>query len=333
MSRTDLQNSSSTDSMLKQPDFDTLRKKKFTYRLFGVGISHSKAPLMHNFLFGKLGIEHFNYEIMDSPDVELYLQYTGANKDATCEDELIYNGSAVTMPHKVTMTKHVDLIDDNAKAVGAINTIYVRFRDGKPITIGTNTDTIGIRDLLKFNAPATVEKNLQSKKPGLVYGGGGACRSAIYALYEYLGCSKIYVVNRFPEEVQAIAEDMKANGFAGEIVPVETPEQAEKLEKPELVVLTVPDFEAVTEQEKLARATLEVFIQSKDKGAVLEMCYHPQEITRLYTAFENAGWKVVGGVEAMIYQGLAQQVLWTGYELDEMPVKEVVEHVSKNVHQ
>lgn len=314
------------------PDFDQLRKKNFTFRLFGVGIAHSKAPMMHNFLFQELGLANFRYEIMDSLNVDLYLDYIGSNKNATCEAELTYNGSAVTMPNKVTMTNYVDLIDDNARAVGAINTIYVRFKDGIPINIGTNTDTVGIRDLMRFNAPEIVAKNIKTNKPGLVYGGGGACRSAIYALHEYLGCSKIYVVNRFANEVQVIAESMAANGFAGEIVHVETPEQAEKLEKPELVVLTVPDFEAVTDMEKLARATLETFIQSDQKGAVLEMCYHPQEITRLYKAFKAGGWNVVGGVEAMIYQGLAQQVLWTGYELAEMPVEEVMEHVYKNVH-
>lgn len=313
-------------------DFAQLRKKNFTYRLFGVGLAHSKAPMMHNYLFGKLGLSNFHYEIMDSLDLQLYLNYISSNKNATCVDELTYNGSAVTMPYKVIMTNHVDLIDDNARAVGAINTIYVRFRDGKPITIGTNTDTIGIRDLMRFNAPTNVTRNMESRKPGLVYGGGGACRSAIYALYEYLGCSKIYVVNRFAEEVRVIAETMAANGFGGEIVHVETPEQAKTLEKPELVVLTVPDFEAVTDEEQLARATLEVFIKSDQKGAVLEMCYHPREITRLYEAFDADGWKVIGGMEAMIYQGLAQQVLWTGYELAEMGVEEVVEHVYQSMN-
>lgn len=36
-------------------------------------------------------------------------------------------------------------------------------------------------------------------------------------------------------------------------------------------------------------------------GAVVEMCYHPNEITRLYREFESHGWKVISGVEAMIY--------------------------------
>lgn len=319
--------------MLREPDYAQLRKGTFTYKLFGVGVVHSKAPMMHNFLFAKLGLPNFVYVPYDSLDVPLYLDYIHANKDAMCEAELKYNGSAVTMPYKVTMTPNVDIIDDNAKAVGAINTIYVRFnKDGKPVNIGTNTDTVGIRDSFRFKAPENVASSQKNQKPGLIYGGGGACRSAVYSLYEYLHCSKIYIVNRFAHEVQLIVETMHANGFQGEIIHIATPEQAEQVEKPELVVLTVPDFEAVTPEEKLARSTLEVFLQNKEKGAVLEMCYHPREITRLYRDFESAGWKVISGVEAMIYQGLAQQVLWTGYSLEEMPVAEVVEHVYKNVH-
>lgn len=314
--------------MLQQPDFAVLRQKPFTYKLFGVGVTHSKSPTMQNFLFGKLGVPSFRYEVMDSADVNEYLQYIGANANAKSEADLVYNGSAVTMPHKVVMTKYVDMIDDNARAVGSINTIYVRFNsEGKPLNIGTNTDTIGIRDSIRVNAPEVVARNLNVEAPGLVYGGGGACRSAIYALKEYLHCSKVYVVNRFAHEVQVIAESMQANGFTGEIIHVETPEQARTLEEPQLVVLTVPDFEPVTDEEKLARATLDVFIKSEAKGAVLEMCYHPREITRLYTDFDAAGWKVIGGIEAMIYQGLAQQRLWTGYLLEEMPIAEVVQHV------
>lgn len=319
--------------MFRTPDFSTLRKKNFTYRLFGEGTVHSKSPLTQNFLFAKLGLPNFKYESLDSLDVDNFVKLINSNGDAKTEAELVFNGSAVTMPHKVVMTQYVDVIDDNAKAVGAINTIYIRFdKTGKLLKIGTNTDTVGIRDSMQFNAPETVEASRKARAPGVVYGGGGACRSGVYALKEYLGCSKVYIINRFAHEVEVIAKLMAKNGFTGEIVHVQTPQQAAELEKPHLIVLTVPDFEAVTEEEKLARATLEVFIQQEEKGAVLEMCYHPKEITRLYTDFKNAGWNVIGGVEAMIYQGLAQQELWTGYPLSEMPVDEVVEYVHENLH-
>jgi quinate dehydrogenase len=53
---------------------------------------------------------------------------------------------------------------------------------------------------------------------------------------------------------------------------------------------------------------------SSKKGVVLEMCYHPQIRTRFYEAVEKMGWKVLPGMESMICQGVAQQVLRDGDE-------------------
>ncbi|KAF3988672.1 hypothetical protein FT663_02093 [Candidozyma haemuli var. vulneris] len=316
---------------LAPADLNIIRKKDFLLHLFGEGISHSKAPLMHNYLFKKLGCDGYVYECLDSYGLDAFKELIAANKDSKSWSDLKYIGSAVTMPYKVAIIPHLDEIDENAKSVGAVNTIYVRFKDGRAVNIGTNTDTVGIRDAFVFNVPEVAAT--AKGKPGLVYGGGGACRSAVYALKEYLGCSKIYLVNRFASEVEKIQEEMAANGFTGEIVHIATPEQAKEVANPHLIVLAVPDFAPVTDEEKLARETLDVFINQENKGAVLEMCYHPTQITRLYSAFHEAGWDVVGGIEAMIYQGFAQQVLWTGYSLDEMPTKDVVDYVRETIEE
>lgn len=317
---------------LQPPNFAALREKNFTYNLFGTGVNHSRAPILHNFIFQKLGLPHAQYVPLDSADVPAFCQLINSNAHATSESELVFNGLAVTMPHKVVMAEHVDVVDENARQIGAINTIYVRFdANQKALNIGTNTDTVGIRDAFLYNTRDVAEASIAAKLPGLVYGGGGACRSAVYALHAYLGCPTVYVVNRFASEVVELARLMKESGFQGEIVHVATPEQAQTLQAPKLVVLTVPDFEPTTAEEKTARATLEVFIQAPEKGAVLEMCYHPNPETRLYKDFGAAGWTVIGGAEAMIYQGLAQQVLWTGYAVSEMPVDAVREAVYKSL--
>lgn len=307
---------------LETPDFEELRTKKFIFRLFGLSISHSKSPLLQNYLFEKLGL-NWRYELFESSDIDAFKQRL-QGQDCI--------GAGVTMPNKVVMTEHVDAVDDDALAVGAINTIYTRIEKdtGKKLYIGTNTDTYGIRDSFLYNAPEEVKITQREQRPGLVYGGGGACRSAVYALHEFLGCSQIYVINRFPLEVEAVKNAMSKGGFKGEVIHVSTPEHAASLAKPNLIVCTVPDFAPLTDEEKTARSTLEVFIKSQDKGAVLEMCYHPKPLTRLYKEFEADGWKVIGGMEAMIYQGMAQQSLWTGYNLSELPTKDVIEYVYKN---
>jgi len=63
---------------------------------------------------------------------------------------------------------------------------------------------------------------------------------------------------------------------------------------------------------------LELFLSRRsvdERGAVLEMCYHPMPNTRITKLAEGYGWKVVGGLEAMVGQGLEQAKLWAGVEV------------------
>ena len=56
-------------------------------------------------------------------------------------------GTGVTMPHKVSVLEHLDYLTPEAKAIGAVNTIYFKGQEWW----GTNTDTIGIRDAFRLN--------------------------------------------------------------------------------------------------------------------------------------------------------------------------------------
>ena len=299
---------------------DVKRSEPLEIKLFGESIQHSRAPLLLNYVFSKLGF-NWRYGLLDSSDIPEFERFLYSESCA---------GAAVTMPNKVRMFDKVNTVDESARVVGAINTIYLRNdNDGNKLYIGTNTDTIGIRDSFLLNAKGIVATSKKLAKPGLVYGGGGACRSAIYALHEYFHCSTIYVVNRFALEVEAVRESMVLAGFQGKIVHIESPELAQAVESPLLIVSTVPDFAPITEEELLARKTIQVFLESKTKGTILEMCYHPKPSTRLFKEFEASGWKVISGIEAMIYQGLAQLELWTGTTLPESSIRETIEYVYK----
>ena len=65
--------------------------------------------------------------------------------------------------------------------MGACNTI---FRRGEKF-IGTNTDVIGVRESFYQNVEKPDEVFLG--RPGMVIGGGGAARSAVYALVKFIG--------------------------------------------------------------------------------------------------------------------------------------------------
>lgn len=212
------------------------------------------------------------------------------------------------MPHKVALMSAVDEVTEESRVIGAINTVFLRrAADNSPRYIGTNTDCIGVKEAFLRNFPGVL--SISTGKAALVIGAGGACRGAIYALWRWMGASKIYLVNRLESEVRVMMDSLRSGGFRGELVWVSTVAQAERLEPPRLAVGTVPDIPPKDEGEKLARRIVNTFF-ARAKGYMLEMCYHPSPRTALLALAEKAGWEVVYGTEALIYQGLSQQVLW-----------------------
>lgn len=96
------------------------------------------------------------------------------------------------MPHKVAILKHLDGLTPEGASVGAVNTLFIQEdSDGRRRFMGTNTDVIGIRESFLLNARPEAYVN----RPALVIGGGGAARSAVYALRTWMKVSTIYLVS------------------------------------------------------------------------------------------------------------------------------------------
>lgn len=236
------------------------------------------------------------------------------------------------MPHKVSIMRHLDELTDECRDVGACNTVFIRESpDGRRLFCGTNTDVVGVREsfLQNVSNPAAVFEN----KPGLVIGGGGAARSAVYALRKWLKATDIYLVNRDKSEVDAVIAECTQRGYGQGLRYVETVEQAMALDAPGAIVACVPDFAPKTEAEKLARAVIEVFLSKERKGAMLEMCYNPTPYTQLGALAESNGWQVILGTEALIYQGIEQDRYWTGREAKELPREKIRQAVAARLAQ
>lgn len=289
---------------------DRHKVEKFGF-LFGYPISHSFSPLFHRTIYKSLGLD-WDCFFLESPNLTDVVPYI---------HEPNFLGGAVTMPHKVGIIPHLDELTPEAEAVGAVNTIYLQpGKDGKRRLIGTNTDIVGVTESFLQNIPESERKTTYQGQPAMVVGGGGAARASLYAVVEKLGCKTVYLVNRDKSEVDVLLKWCKEKGFGDGMVHVETLEQAEKMESVGAIVSCVPDIPPSTAEEKQARAVLEHFLSRDHKGAILEMAYHPNPWTALAEMSNKLGWKVFMGTEAMIYQGLAQDQLWTGKSLEELPV-------------
>jgi quinate dehydrogenase len=288
---------------------DEDRSKPLRTYLFGFPIAHSLAPLLHTTLFTEQNVP-WSYSLHESVDETDFLPKL---KASDCI------GAAITMPHKVSFMTECDYVTDEARAIGAINTIFIRkdAESNKPLYIGTNTDAIGIREAFLKNFPGIVSQS--RGKPAAVIGGGGACRSAIYALWTWFGSSEIYIVNRLDSEVHAIKQSFQSTLSGCKLTHISSMEQVGGLEPPVVVVGTVPDISPTQPSETLARDTAQAILELNTKGFVLEMCYHPNPNTHFFGLASKLGWKVLPGTEAMIHQGIAQQVLWLEKPLENIP--------------
>jgi shikimate dehydrogenase len=132
------------------------------FGLIGKNIDYSFSKAYFTKKFEKYNIEakYFNFDIDDISKIKEIIKK---------EDNL--EGLNVTIPYKQSVMEFLDEIDDNAKTIGAVNTI--KFKNGK--LIGYNTDVYGfIKSLFPL-----LEKQHQK---ALVLGAGGASKAVCSGL-------------------------------------------------------------------------------------------------------------------------------------------------------
>src|SRR5919197_1924619 len=125
--------------------------------LIGHPVAHSLSPAMHNAAFAKLGLPH-RYEAKDVSADQL-----AAALDRMRRDDVL--GANVTIPHKEAVLRLVDEVSDEARQIGAGNTIARRA--GR--LAADNTDGYGFRRALE-GVPI-------GSRRALVLGAGGAARA------------------------------------------------------------------------------------------------------------------------------------------------------------
>ncbi|PGH23356.1 hypothetical protein AJ80_02609 [Polytolypa hystricis UAMH7299] len=304
--------------------------------LYGHPLLNSLSPPLHQTIYNALQLNWIQLPLSSvygssstypppytrSPPIDKFLPNIRANPK--------FVGSSVTMPWKVSIMEHLDDLTEEARQIGACNTIYIRQdpETGRKLLVGTNTDCIGVREALRQATPLSSNPDAFRGKPGLIFGGGGTARSAIYAMRKWIGCSRIYIVNRDAAEIEAILhEDRKRASSSLQqvpIIPIMTPAEVDQLDEyPPVIVSAIPNYPPKSADEIRARAVLERFLSSSsppNEGRVfLEMCYHPLPWTQIAELASGHGWNIVLGSEALIWQGIEQARLWTGRDIVSVP--------------
>lgn len=206
-------------------------------------------------------------------------------------------GANVTVPHKEAALAYLDDATDEARAIGAVNTIRV---DGERL-IGYNTDGGGLLDALRLDAGLTVDGAL-----AVVIGAGGAARAAAFALVA--AAASVVIANRNWDRAAALAADIR-RAFPGrtvDAVPLDGAAIAGRVREATVLV------QATTVGSGAQRGQLPVTSDALHPNLfVMDMVYDPRD-TALLRAARARGCRTLEGLPMLVYQGARAFEIWTG---------------------
>ncbi len=295
-------------SLAKNPPKSSEETGEMALYLYGSPIGHSPSPMMHNAGLKALKMDNrFKYHLFENMDIK---QVALSLRDVTTA------GGNVTIPHKQNIMPFLDQISEEARAVGAVNTVS-KSSDG--LLIGHNTDWLAIYELTKrcLMELRPTQSNDAGKLVGLVIGAGGTAHAACYALSRLN--AEFYIYNRTPERAQQLAK--KFAGVQGIITSED--QLAELASSVDIVISTVPPSSQFTLPQRFFSSD-DGDVRPEDKGlVVVELVYHPRytpllEQVRQHRQQQQEGRKggrrvaVVEGIEVLVAQGLAGFEIWTG---------------------
>lgn len=255
---------------------------KINAGVIGWPIKQSRSPLIHGHWLRSHKIDGSYEKIaVDPSDLQSFIKNLKLNN---------LSGLNVTVPHKEMVFKFADEVTDDAKAIGAANTLW--FEDDK--LIAGNTDAYGFITHLKQSAP-----NWEINKPALILGAGGAARAILYALINE-GVPEIKLTNRTRERATNLAKE-----FGPKIKVIEWGEKEDHLENCGLLVNS-------TSLGMTGSAPLEINIKTLPNTAICyDIVYAPLE-TQLLKDANTLGLGTVDGLGMLLHQAVPGFEKWFG---------------------
>ncbi|WP_248127643.1 shikimate dehydrogenase [Pseudomonas sp. W2Aug9] len=146
-----------------------MMKPRILAGLIGAGIQASRTPALHEHEGDAQGLRYL-YRLIDLEPLHLDLD---ALPDLLRAAELMhFNGLNITYPCKQAILPLLDDLSDEARGIGAVNTVV--FRDGK--RIGHNTDCLGFAEGFRRNLHDVARRHV------VQMGAGGAGAAVAHAL-------------------------------------------------------------------------------------------------------------------------------------------------------
>jgi len=246
------------------------------FALFGNPVAQSLSPLMHSEAYRAMGIRA-RYEACRAGDPEDVIRRIR---------EKNIRGASVTIPFKTAVMAFLDEVNEDARMIGAVNTI--RNLGGR--LEGFNTDWIGLTRSLKERL------DIRGKRFA-VLGSGGAARAAVFGIAREGGIPIVFCRNR--ETGKALSRDLGCL-----MLPLSRLHTAEVYGLVNTTPVGMAGCETVT---LVDRSVLDRI------GWVMDTIYNPLR-TKLLQDAATSGCGVIDGLSMFVHQGAEQIRLWTGMD-------------------
>jgi len=252
--------------------------------VMGWPVTHSRSPRLHGFWLAQHDI--------DGAYLPLPVRPENLATALKALPALGFAGVNLTVPHKEAALRLVERVSDEARRIGAVNTIVVG-ADG--LLEGSNTDGYGFMAHLKAAAPLWRAKN----SAAVILGAGGAARAIAVALLD-AGVGEIRLVNRTLARAEALAAE-----FGKGVKAIAWVERSAALKDAGLLVNS-------TTLGMSGQPALEIDLRHLPAAAIVyDIVYVPLE-TRLLAAARRRGHVAVDGLGMLLHQAVPGFAVWFG---------------------
>ncbi len=273
------------------------------YGIFGYPVEHTFSPGMHNAAFKRLG--------MDACYVPFAVHPDRLAEAARAIIPLGLRGLNMTVPHKEKIIQYLDELSEEARLIGAVNTIEIR--QGR--LVGHNTDGRGFLRSLNENAGFSPKG-----KKVLFIGSGGAARAVGFCL-ALAGAAKISVRDLDTRKADLLVKDIHEK----------TGTDTVSIHDDESLSAYAADADCLINATPLGLKRTDPLPIPRDyimkKHLVCDLVYNPPD-TELLRAAKSRGAKRLAGLGMLLYQGVIAFEIWTG---EKAPVQIMKNALSRQI--
>ena len=274
-----------------------LDSKTNIFCIIGHPVEHSMSPIMHNAAFEDLNLNNMYIALDIQPK-----QLKQAIKSLKTFN---FKGANVTLPHKETIIKYLDIIEPLAQKIGAINTI--KNNDG--LLIGKNTDASGAKKSLIDSGCKLEDKKV------IILGAGGAAKAIAYALADDV--SEILIFNRNEKRALDLSNKLRMDKNVDVFgKALDENNLKNELSDANIFINTTP----IGMYPKINVSPLPKEILHNNLF-VFDIVYNPIE-TKLIKDAKEKGCIALGGLDMLVNQGALAFEWWT----NQKPNKELMKN-------